>query len=107
MRFETCGPDEDGFDAEWLKSAPICVKARRGAEKIKLHRLRPSRNLKYHYQAADIASFERPSLPLVWFNDRLIFAAGLGADVRYYADKDLVPNRVRLVWIPDKPLLSV
>lgn len=107
MRFETCGPDEDGFDAEWLKSAPICVKARRGAEKIKLHRLRPSRNLKYHYQAADIAAFERPSLPLVWFNDRLIFAAGLGADVRYYADKDLVQNRVRLVWIPDKPLLSV
>ena len=43
----------------------------------------------------------------MWFNDRLIFAAGLGADVRYYADKDLVPNRVRLVWIPDKPLLSV
>ncbi len=107
MRFEACLPDEDGFDAALLKTAPLSVKTRRGGEKLKLHRLRPSRNLKYLYQAADVAAFERSSLPLVWFNDRVIFAAGLGADVRCYADKDLVKERVRLVWVPDKPLLSV
>ena len=107
LRFESCSATEDGFDAQLLRSSPLFVKARKGGEKIKLHPLRPSRNLKYLYQAANIAAFERVSLPLVWFGNRVIFAAGLGSDVRCMADKDLVHERVRLVWVPDKPLISV
>ena len=52
-------------------------------------------------------AFERGKLPLVWLNDRLIYAAGLGAEVRSLADPILTPNRVRLVWVPDKPLLTL
>ena len=83
-----------------------CRKLAKGGEKIKLHRLRPSKHLKHLYQAAKIASFERERLPLVWLDDSLIFAAGLGCDVREYADRVLVPERVRLVWVPDAPLIS-
>lgn len=107
LRFEMCGPDEDGIDAKRLRQGPVQVRPRRGGEKLKLHRFRPSRNLKHLYQAQNVPAFERPLLPLVWVADDLIFAAGLGMDVREYADRVLTPERVRLVWVPDKPLLSI
>ena len=106
LRFETCAPDEDGIDAALLKKGPLQVRPRKGGEKIKLHRLRPSRHLKHLYQAAGVPAFERSLLPLVWLDGRLVFAAGLGTDVREFADRDLVPERIRLVWVPDRPLLS-
>ena len=96
----------EGFDADILKKGPLRLRARRGGEKIKLYALRPSRNLKLQYQAAKIPPFERIKLPLVWLNDTLIFAAGLGSDIRYFAETDLIHNRVRLVWAPHKNLLD-
>ena len=83
------------------------MRPRRGGEKIKLYRLRPSRNLKHLFQSVGVPSFERSKLPLIWINDRLVFAAGLGTDVRMYADPVLCRERVRLVWVPDKPLLAL
>ena len=106
LRFERCAPGEPGFDAQKLRDGKLEVRMRHGAEKIKLYPLRPSRNLKHHYQAAKIPAFERPNLPLIWLNGNLVFAAGLGPDVRYFADVDLVPERIRLVWLPDKPLFG-
>lgn len=76
-------------------------------EKLKLWALRPSRNLKHLYQALKIPSFERGALPLLWLGGRLIFAAGLGGDVRYIADPELIRERIKLEWVPDKPLLGV
>ena len=107
LKFVPCAPDEDGFDAGKVRAGLLQVKARKGGEKIKLYRLRPSRNLKHLYQAANIPSFERSALPLVWLDGELIFAAGLGAEVRALADKDLVPERIKLVWVPDKPLFGL
>ncbi len=104
--FEQCAASEPGFDAELLKKGTLRIRARQGGEKLKLHPFRPSRNLKHLYQAADIPSFEREKLPLVWLNETLLFAAGLGADVRLYADAELIQNRIRFVWIPDKSLLD-
>jgi hypothetical protein len=43
----------------------------------------------------------------VWLNGEIIYAAGLGAEVRALADRDLVKNRVRLEWMPDTPLLAL
>ena len=107
LRFERCTEDEDGLDAEQLRTGNLEVRARKGGEKIKLYRLRPSRNLKHLFQAAGVPSFERSKLPLVWLNNRLVHAAGLGTDVRLFADRVLCPERVRLVWEPDKPLLAL
>lgn len=106
IRFVPCKEGEEGFDAELLKKGKLQLRARRGGEKLKLYALRPSRNLKHLYQAAKIPPFERVKLPLLWLNNTLIFAAGLGSDIRHFAETDLVHNRVRLVWVPDKNLLD-
>ncbi len=106
LRFEPCDANEDGIDGRRLREGRLEVRPRKGGEKIKLHRLRPSRNLKQLYQAAKIPAFERSRLPLVWLDGSLIFAAGLGADVRKFADRELVAERVRLVWVPDEPLIA-
>ena len=107
LKFVRCQGDEPGLDANLLREGKIEVRPRRGGEKIKLYRLRPSRNLKHLFQSVGVPSFERSKLPLIWINDRLVFAAGLGTDVRMYADPVLCPERVRLVWVPDKPLLAL
>ena len=107
LRFIPCEEGEAGFDAQKLKEGPLFVRSRRGGEKLKLWALRPSRNLKHLYQALKIPSFERGSLPLLWLGGRLIFAAGLGGDVRYIADPELIRERIKLEWVPDKPLLGV
>jgi tRNA(Ile)-lysidine synthase len=107
LKFIPCEENEDGFDAELLKKGRLEARARKGGEKIKLHRLRPSRNLKHLYQQDKIPAFERGGLPLVWLDGELIYAARLGAEVRALADRDLVKNRVRLEWVPDTPLLGL
>ncbi len=106
LHFEACKENEEGFDAEFLRSGTIYVRSRRGGEKLKLHALRPSRNLKHLYQEAGIAPFEREKLPLVWLGKELIYVAGLGSEIRLLADADLIHNRVRLVWVPNKTLLD-
>ncbi len=107
LRFHKCAPDEEGISAERLKSGKLEVRPRKGGEKLKLHRLRPSKNLKHIFQAQGVASFDRSRLPCVWLDNELVFVAGLGTDVREHADKDLVLERIRLEWVPDKPLISI
>ena len=107
LRFEPCRDEEEGLDAEALRAGKLEIRARKGGEKIKLYRLRPSRNLKHLFQSAGVPSFERGKLPLVWLDDRLVHAAGLGTDVRMFADPVLHPQRVRLIWVPDRPLLTL
>lgn len=93
----------EGFDPDWLRSAPLEVRARGGGERFKPHAARPSRTLKRLFQDAGIAEFERAALPLVWRNDRLIFVAGLGADVRLI---DADGPRVSLAWQPAADLIT-
>lgn len=106
LAFVPCGPDEDGFDAEEMRRGKLEVRSRKGGEKLKLWPLRPSRNLKHLFQQLKVPSFDRTDLPLIWLDGRLIFVAGLGGDCRCYPDRVLHPNRVKLVWCPDKPLLA-
>lgn len=101
LRFEPTS--EEGFDADWLRAAPLEVRARSGGERFKPHRTRPSKTLKRLFQDAGVAEFERASLPLVWRGDDLIYVAGLGPDVRMI---DAGGERVRLDWRPDATLLA-
>ena len=107
LKFTPCTGDEEGIDASRLREGRLEIRVRKGGEKIKLYRLRPSKNLKHLFQAAGVPSFERSKLPLLWLDDTLVYAAGLGTDVRLYADPDLVAERVKLEWVPDKPLLAL
>jgi tRNA(Ile)-lysidine synthase len=101
LRFEPTR--EEGFDADWLRAAPLEVRGRGGGERFKPHPTRPSKTLKRLFQDAGVSEFERASLPLVWRGDDLIFVAGLGPDVRMI---DTGGERIRLDWRPDATLLE-
>ncbi|HAW45210.1 MAG TPA: tRNA lysidine(34) synthetase TilS [Sutterella sp.] len=96
---------ERGFP-ESVLSPGLQARSRQGGEKIKLFSNRPSRHLKHWYQEADIANCDRGALPLIWADDVLIFAAGLGAEIRY-TDTDIDEERFILDWVPDKTLLDL
>jgi len=101
LRFEPAR--DEGFDPDWLRAAPLEVRARGGGERFKPHPARPSKTLKRLFQDAGIAEFERGALPLVWREDRLIFVAGLGPDVRLI---DADGPRVALAWQPGADLIT-
>ncbi len=103
--FEQIEDGAPGFAESVLAEGLLQVKPRSGGEKIKLSRQRPRKTLKALYQEADIAEFDRAGLPLLWHDDDLLFAAGLGADVRYMTAEDAPRYRVR--WCPDETLLSL
>lgn len=98
-------PSEEGFNEGYLKSEPLIVKARAGGEKIKIHKFRPRKMLKVLYQEAGIPEFERKNLPLVWRDKTLIYAAGLGAEVREQVDDDGTP-RYRMEFIKNPDLFA-
>jgi len=101
LRFEPTS--EEGFDADWLRAAPLEVRGRGGGERFKPHPTRPSRTLKRLFQDAGVAEFERAWLPLVWRGNDLIYVAGIGPDVRMI---DTGGERVRLQWRPNATLLG-
>ena len=100
----SCRPGERGIAVERLQKGLLEVRVRRGGEKIKLWPLRPSKNLKDLFSEADIPAFERADLPLIWLDGELVFAAGLGLEVRACDDADLHPDRVRFEFRPEASL---
>ena len=83
------------------------VRPRQGGEKLKVHRQRPRKYLKALYSEANIAEFDRPKLPLLWHGDDLIFAAGLGMDVRYLSQATTDEPVFVISWKPDDTLLTL
>ena len=71
-----------GVDPEWLRLGPLSVRARTGGERVQLHPKRPSRTLKNLFQESNVPASQRPWLPLVYVGERLVFAAGVGMDIR-------------------------
>ncbi len=74
-----------GIDAAWLRGRDCRLHLRAGGERLKLAADRPTRSLKQHYQARDIPSWERETLPIVSSASSLLFAAGLGMDCSHFA----------------------
>lgn len=86
--------EDGGIDPAFLQAGPLSLRARSGGEKLKLDAKRPSRSLKQWFQEQELPFRTRPWLPLLYCAEQLVFAAGLGADVR-------VPQAqkgVRLHW---------
>jgi len=73
-----------GVDAAWLRGRECRLHLRAGGERLKLAADRPTRSLKQHYQARDIPSWERETLPIVSSASILLFAAGLGMDCGHF-----------------------
>ena len=89
-----------------LAAFVLQVRPRRGGEKFKSARNRPRKMLTALYQEADIAEYDRAALPLLWAGSDLIFAAGIGSDVRYLSE-DPQQTRYRISWRPDATLLTL
>jgi tRNA(Ile)-lysidine synthase len=88
-------PAEEGFDPAWLRGQKLVIEFRRGGEKLKLAPNRPTRPVKYHYQALNIPAWERGRLPVVKAAKDLLFAAGIGMDCLHVAAGS---GRLRLRW---------
>lgn len=87
-----------GIATHKLRSNPLTLRPRRGGERLKLDVQRPSRTLKNLYQEARITEPERQRLPLLFMGEQLVWAAGLGADVRILEPGGTSPQHVALHW---------
>jgi tRNA(Ile)-lysidine synthase len=61
------------------------VRLRSGGERLQPNASRPRRTLKNLFQEAGVPPWERERLPLLYCGDELVWAPGLGIDVRYQA----------------------
>jgi tRNA(Ile)-lysidine synthase len=67
---------------------PLRVRLRAGGERLQPDSRRPRRTLKNLFQEAGVPAWERERLPLLVHGDELVWAPGLGVDVRYRAAKN-------------------
>ena len=80
-----------GLDPAWLRQQGLQIDFRKGGERLKPAANRPTRSLKYHYQACNVPAWERTRLPIVSLSARagaaaaLLFAAGIGMDCHHLA----------------------
>jgi len=71
------------------------VRLRSGGERLQLDARRPRRTLKNLFQEAGVPPWERSRTPLLYCGDDLVWAPGLGIDVRYQAGSDTAG------WVPE------
>jgi tRNA(Ile)-lysidine synthase len=104
LYFDPVSADDAGIDVQWLRRQHCWIRYRSGGERLKLAPNRPTKSIKYHYQAMDIPSWERPYLPIVGFGassaNTVLFAAGIGMDC---AHQQIHGERVSLRWAPTAP----
>lgn len=93
-----------GPSATWLRATPLTARARKGAERLRLAAGRPSRSLKNLYQESGIHPDRRARLPLLFAGDALLFAAGLGSDVRLHGTSG--EELVSLEWQEDSDAMT-
>ena len=101
-----CQPGEPGIARSRLmdRTARLEARSSSGQTKLRLWMLRPAKPLKDLYSQAGIPAYARVDLPRLWLNGELLFAAGLGMDVRMQDDPEKFPDRVKLRWHPDHSL---
>lgn len=90
-------PGAGGIPAGRLREGELILRARAGGERLQPDPQRPSRSLKNLYQEAAIPAQWRPWLPLVYLDDALVLAAGVGRDIRRPWDIE----GVRVDWQPN------
>jgi len=95
------GPS-DGVDPDWLRGQRLFLTAQRSAARLRIAPQARSRALKGLYQSAAVPPWVRPTLPLVFAGDELIYAAGLGMN---HSVSKKVPGGLLLNWRPGEPVL--
>ncbi len=72
-----------GIDRSLLKAGKFQVRLRSGGERLQLDARRPRRTLKNLFQEAGVPPWERERLPLLYRGEELVWAPGLGVDVKF------------------------
>src|SRR5262245_24523432 len=83
----------EGIASRHLKDETFQVRLRSGGERLQVHPRRPRRTLKNLFQEAGVPSWARSRTPLLFCGDDLVWAPGLGVDVRYQG-RGVVPEWV-------------
>jgi tRNA(Ile)-lysidine synthase len=91
---------EPGLDADWLRGTELTIHFRQGGERLKPAQNRPTKSLKYHYQALNIPAWERARLPLISAGKHLLLAAGIGMDCKQFGSRP--GSQIRLRWEPEE-----
>jgi tRNA(Ile)-lysidine synthase len=74
---------EVGIDPARIEGRALTVRVRQGGERWQPHCDRPRRTLKNLLQEAGIPPWQREITPLLYCDDQLIWAAGIGVDCAY------------------------
>lgn len=91
---------QQGVDADWLRNEKLTIRLRCGGERLKLAINRPTKSLKYHYQAGNIPAWERMRLPIVTAADKgILFASGIGMNCHFFQNNEV--QKISLRWQPD------
>ena len=86
---------ETGFDVDWFRGRIFSLRPYQGSARLRLAG-RPSKDLKSLYQEAGIPGEERKFLPAVWWEDELVYAAGIGQASQYQGKSG---KCVQLRWL--------
>jgi tRNA(Ile)-lysidine synthase len=76
-----------GVSAAKLTGGAVTIRWRRGGERMRLNSERPRRTLKNLLQEAGIPSWQRERMPLLYLNDELVWAPGIGVDSNFQAHR--------------------
>jgi tRNA(Ile)-lysidine synthase len=72
-----------GIDRGLLEAGQFQVRLRSGGERLQPDARRPRRTLKNLFQEAGVPPWERERLPLLYRGEELVWAPGLGVDVKF------------------------
>jgi tRNA(Ile)-lysidine synthase len=87
-----------GVAASKVQRASVTLRSRMGGERIRLAANRPTHAVKKLLQEADMPTWERQRLPLVWSGDELVAVPGIGVAVAFQAAPDEAGWRIE--WRP-------
>jgi len=95
------GPSH-GVNPDWLRGQRLSLTAQRAAARLRIAPQARSRALKGLYQSAAVPPWVRPTLPLVFAGEDLVYAAGLGMNCSV---SQKVPGGLLLNWRPGESVL--
>lgn len=88
-----------GISQQKILSEPITVRARSGGERFTPACNRPRRSLKNLLQEAVIPPWERNTMPLLFYGEKLIWAPGIGIDCEFQVKSDEIG--ILPTWDPE------
>lgn len=95
-----------GIDAEFLLNNKLEVRQRAGGERLRLGKLRPSRDMKSHFQSLRIPFWRREKLPYIYIDNRLLHVGLVGTDAAFLSES-LSAAKVSLSWLPDEVIDNI